>query len=119
MKIGHVKECHKPHNDDCPNNADARFDCTCKSDKKVERKPYREIKVKLRPEFVEHRMNSRLTVRLWPDGQIGLREHGRRRVYLTNVGKVYRGCVWREAMLAAQAHKAAKKGKKGVKRRRR
>jgi hypothetical protein len=118
MSLGHVKECHNPRNDECPHNFDARFDCTCKSNRVVNRKPFRLVRVSLRPEFVEGRMKRQLAVEVYPDGLLRLRESGRRRVYETNLGRIYRGCVWREAMLVAQASKAAKKNRKKKRHRR-
>lgn len=116
MSLGHVKDCHDPRRDMCPHNADAKFNCDCISERVVVRKPYRVIKVTLRPEYVEGRINRRLVIEVHPDGLLRIREAKRRKIYDTNVGRVYRGCVWREAMLSAQV--AAKKRKDRKKRRR-
>lgn len=118
-QIGHVKECHNPRNERCPHNHEASFDCQCKSDRVVIRKPYRLIRLVLRSEFVEGRMNRKVSISVHKDGLLEFRENGRRKVYSTNVGRVYRGCVWREAMLGAQAKAKAKAAKKKGRKRRR
>jgi hypothetical protein len=120
MSIGHVRESHKPSNKLCPHNRDCIFDCTCPSNIVRNRKPYRLVRVILRPEFVEsHRLNRKVSVMVHRDGLLQFRENGRRKVYETNVGRVYQGCVWREAMLAAQAAAKKRKEKKQPRKRRR
>jgi hypothetical protein len=109
-----VKDWHNPRNEQCTHNRIIFAPCTCK--RPVHRKPYRVVRVKLRPQFIEGRMRARVELEIHPDGLLRLREIGRRRRYETNVGRIYWGCVWREAMAVAQAAKAKRKNRRHTRR---
>jgi hypothetical protein len=107
--LGHVKECHKPSNDRCPHNTDPKFDCTCKSGRVVERKPYREIRVQ-DASVKMHSISGNIVCRIFDNGLLVMREKGKRRTYETTIGAVYTGRVWSEAMAKAREKKAKRKG---------
>lgn len=100
-QFGHIKGCHDPRNESCPQNADVKFDCACKSARIVNRKPFKQVRVTdsqvgrgIRPEIVAE---------LWPDGRLVLREAGRRLRVETTLGVIYEQCVARDARRAAMA----------------
>ena len=99
---------HSPQNSLCAQNADIDAACTCK--RVVERKPYRVVRIHERNP--PHRVSDKLVVKLWPDGRMEIREHGRRFSVTVQISYVYDRAKWRQAMLEAAAYHKAKAGKK-------
>lgn len=113
--IGHVKGCHNPRNEDCPQNTDAKFNCDCKSTAPPkERKPYREVRVHDRN--VGHGVRDHFVAEIWPDGKLVIREQGRRLRVETTLGVVYQDCLNRAARRIINEKRAAKAAKKSASR---
>lgn len=108
--VGHVRDWHSPHNEDCAHNMTPAADCSCK--RKVNRKPFRVLRVN-DVSVKMHKVSGRIIAESYPNGLLILREHGKRTRYETTLGAVLTGLIWRDAMAKAKAKKAARKARRG------
>ena len=111
-----VHDWHRPRDPNCAQNHDPEHaDCTCpRPPTQRKKKPYRTIRV---DEGASTRLGGpkvrpRLVLRVWPNGVIGVREHGRRAEYFTTAGSLYYRLMVAEAFRAARLARAGKKGRR-------
>lgn len=106
--IGHVKDCHLPSNDKCPHNADAKFDCACKSGKTVTRKPFKTVRATC-PDADRASHRNMVAMIRTDNGMLTLRLKGKRKSVSTTLDSLYERLVWNEAMRSAREAKAKRR----------
>lgn len=103
-----IHDWHDPRNELCGQNQHLDANCTCK--RKVNRKPYRVVRVS-DPTAANYQRDGRIVVEVHPNGLLVFRERNRRKTYSTTVGKIYSNLLWHEAMTLAKAKKAARRAR--------
>lgn len=109
--LGHVRDWHDPHNDECAHNRSVECDCQCK--RVVNRKGYTVRRV--HDETVPHGYKPDIVVAVYPNGVLKLRELGRKESSAVSfqLGDLYATGVRRRALneLATKRKNAREKRK--------
>lgn len=106
--VGKVRDWHNPRNEDCMHNASPAADCTCK--RQVKRKPFRVVRC-TDPD-AQRQSHKIIVAELRMDnGLLTLRIKGKRKRVSTTLGALYARLVMADALNAARARKAARRGK--------
>jgi hypothetical protein len=109
--VATYRDWHEPQNEDCLHNHDPITQpCTCK--RKLIRKPFRVVRV--RDANVGHGIRPELSIEVYPNGRLVIREAGRRMRVEATLGAVYEQCLMRDARRVVFAKRKAKQERRKV-----
>lgn len=107
-----LRSWHRPSNDECAQNQNVDLDCSCKKN----RKPYRVVRVHAKD--VNHGVNPDISIEIFPDGVLKLREARRSKASakVTTIGELYAQLTRRDALTALKKRNAERAQRRKVRR---